>query len=542
MKSQISRRKFLKGAGLGAGAAVAAIAVPQAASAAAPRARTAASANVSYWTPISSNAAATQKSYNDLTCYKEMEKITDVHIDFQHVPNNPQEQEAFNLLVASGKYPDIIEYNFLANYAGGPARAVKDGLLMRLNEFIDGGRLPGFAKVLADHPDWKRMIATDEGDIYCFPFLRGDPGLQTFSGPYVRVDHLEKAGVKSTPKTIDEWTAMFKALKGKDLNGNGKADEYPFTSWLGGRGQDGFSYGGAFVGAFGTTLGYYNDGGTVKYGPVQPAFRDFVALMADWWKQGFIHPDTFTMDAKSYDTQMTTGNIASGVLLVGGGIGRLTTLARPKDSKFKLQGVQYPSLKAGARSAFGQLENVYPGGGSAGITTACRNIDAALKVLDYPYTPAGHMLFNFGVEGQQYDMVNGFPKWKDAIVKPPKLPLAQSIAQHARSNFSGPFVQDIRYLQQYFAFPEQKAAYELWSKEDHSRIMPPVTPTQAESRRYGKIMTEVDSRVREVFAKVVTNAQPLTAWDAFVGELKALSIDEAIGIQQAALGRYLARK
>jgi putative aldouronate transport system substrate-binding protein len=538
MKSKISRRKFLAAAGVGAGAAIASVGSSRVASAARPQA----SATVTYWTPISANAAGTQKSYNELTCYKELEKVTDVHIEFQHVPDNPQAQEAFNLLVASGKYPDIIEYNWLNNYAGGPARAVRDGLIIRLNEFIDGGKLPGFAKVLADHPEWKRMIQTDEGDIYCFPFLRGDPGLQTFSGPYVRMDHLEKAGIKSTPKTIDDWTNMFKAMKGKDLNGNGKADEYPFTSWLFGRGQDGFSYGGAFVGAFGITLGYFNDGGTVKYGPIEPAFKDFVTLMADWWKQGFFHPDTFTMDSKAFDAQMTSGNIGSGVLLVGSGIGRLTTLVRSTNPKFKLQGVQYPGLKPGSRSAFGQLENVYPGGGSAAITTACRNIDAALKVLDYPYTEKGHMLFNFGLEGQQYDMVNGFPKWRDAIVKPAKLPLAQSIAQHARSNFSGPFVQDIRYLQQYFAFPEQKAAYETWSKEDHSRIMPPVTPTQAESRRYGRIMTEVDARLREVFAKVVTNAQPLSAWDAFVGELKSLGIEEAIGIQQAALNRYLARK
>jgi putative aldouronate transport system substrate-binding protein len=549
MKSQISRRKFLKGAGLGAGAALAAMAAPQMASAGAPEAASArpsfrpaaASATLTYWTPLSSNVAATLKSYNDMTCYKELEKITDVHIDFQHVTDNPQAQEAFNLLVASGKYPDIIEYNWLNQYAGGPARAVKDGLVLRLNEFIDGGKLPAFAKVLADHPEWKRMIQTDEGDIYAFPFLRGDPGLQTFFGPYVRKDYLDKLGIQNTPKTMDDWAALFKAMKGKDLNGNGKADEYPFTSWMG-QGQNGFSYSGAFVGAFGTTLGFYNDGGKVKFGPVEPAFRDFIALMADWWKQGFFHPDTFTMDSKAFDAQMTNGNISSGVLFVGSGIGRLTTLSRGANPKFKLQGVQYPSLKPGGRSAFGQLENAYPGGSSAAITSACTNVDAALKVLDYPYSQPGHMLFNFGKEGEQYDMVKGFPKWRDAIVKPPKLPLAQSIAQHARSNFAGPFVQDIRYLQQYFAFPEQKAAYETWSKEDHSRIMPPVTPTQAESRRFGKIMTEVNARVQEVFAKVVTNAVPLETWDAFVGELKALGIDEAIGIQQAALGRYKARK
>ena len=537
MKKSISRRSFLKTAGLGVGAAVAS-AIPRVASAA-PQNQ---GAQLSYWTPIAGNVAGTLKSYNDMTCYKELEKATGVHITFQHVPDNPAAQEAFNLLIASGKYPDIIEYNWLANYAGGPARAVKDGLLQRLNPFLEAGKLPGFAKTLADHPEWKRMIATDEGDIYAFPFLRGDPGLQTFAGPYVRLDHLEKAGVKTTPKTIDDWTALFKALKGKDLNGNGKADEYPFTSWLFGEGHQAFLYSGAFCGAYGTTMTFYNEGGTVKYGPAEPAFRDFVAQLVAWNTAGYIHPDTFTMNQAAWDNQMLNGNISSGVMLVGGGVGRLTTLARPKQPGWKIAGVPYPSLKPGGRSAFGQLENAYPGGASAGITSACRDIDAALKVLDYPYTEAGHMLFNFGVEGQQYDMVKGFPKWKDTIINPTKLPLAQSIAQHARSNFAGPFVQDIRYLQRYFAFPEQKAAYELWSKEDHTRIMPPVTPTQVESRRFGRIMTEVNTRVKQVFAQVVTGRLPLSAWDAFVVELKSLGIDEATGIQQAALARFYARK
>jgi putative aldouronate transport system substrate-binding protein len=529
---------LLKGASLGVGAAIASAALPRTA-AAAPRS---ASAELSYWTPIASNVAGTLKSYNEMTCYKELEKITDVRITFQHVPDNPQSQDAFNLLVASGRYPDIIEYNWLNNYAGGPARAVRDGLIQRLNPFLEAGKLPHFAKVLADHPEWRRMIQTDEGDIYAFPFLRGDPGLQTFAGPWVRMDHLEKAGIKNTPKTIDDWTAMFKTLKGKDLNGNGKADEYPFTTWLFGQGHRAIDYSGAFAGAYGTTLGFYNEGGTVKYGPVEPAFRDFMALLVDWNKQGFIHPDTFTMTQAQWDAQMLNGNISSGVMLVGGGIGRLTTLARPTQPKWKIVGVQYPSLKPGGRSAFGQYENAYPGGASAAITSQCRNVDAALKVLDYPYSPEGGMLFNFGKLGEQYDMVNGFPKWRPNIVNPPKLPLAQSIAQHARSNFSGPFVQDIRYLQQYFAFPEQKAAYETWSKEDHSRVMPPVTPTQAESRRFGRIMTEVNTRVQAGFAKVVTGAVPLSGWDAVVADLKAIGIDEAIGIQQAALTRYVNRK
>jgi putative aldouronate transport system substrate-binding protein len=541
MKTKITRRKFLATAGAAGGAAVAAMVAPRTTSAAAPARPAAQGASVTYWTPLSGNVAATRKSYAELTCYKEMEKITGVKIDFQHVPDNPQAQEAFNLLIASGRYPDIIEWNWLNGYAGGPARAIKDGLLLRLNDFIDKGFLPGFGKVLAEHPEWRRMISTDEGDIYCFPFLRGNPGLQTFSGPYVRKDYLGKLGL-STPKTIADWTNMFKAMKGKDLNGNGKADEYPFTSWLFGRGDESFGYSGAFIGAFGITNGFYNDGGTVKFGPLEPAYKEFLALMADWWKAGYIHPDTFTMAQAAWDAQVINGNIASGVMLVGSGVGRITTLARPGNPKFEIVGVPYPSLQPGGKSAFGQMENAYPGGGSAAITTSCRDVSAALKALDYPYTEAGHMLFNFGKEGEQYDLVKGYPKWRDEIIKPTKLPLAQSIAQHARSNFSGPFVQDIRYLEQYFALPEQKAAYETWSKEDHSRIMPPVTPTQTESRRFGRIMTEVTTRLRTALAKVVTGAQPVSSWDGFVAELKDLGIQEAVEIQQAALGRYYTRK
>jgi putative aldouronate transport system substrate-binding protein len=563
MKSTISRRKFLTVAGMGAGAALlaacgapapaapaepAAPAATQAPAAEAPAAEapaeapaSVAGATLTYWAPLSANVAATLQSFNEMTCYKALQEITGVKLDFQHVPDNPQAVEAFNLLIASGKFPDIIETNWLG-FPGGPAKALKDGVITRLNETIDGGKSPAFAKVLADHPEWRKMILTDEGDIYCYPFLRGDPGLQTFSGPYVRKDYLDKAGVNESPKTIDDWTAMFKALKGQDLNGNGQADEYPFTSWLGGKGQNGYSYGGAFAGAYGTTIGFYNEGGTVKYGPLDPSFKDFLTTVAGWWKEGYVHPDTFTMDAKAFDAQQTSGNIGSGVLLVGGGIGRLTTLARQTDPEFTLEGVIYPSLKAGEKAAFGQMDNVYPGSASAAITTQCTNVDAALTVLDYPYSEAGHLLFNFGVEGQQYDMVNGFPKWRDEIVKPEKLPLAQSIAQHARSNFAGPFVQDIRYLEQYFALPEQKAAYETWGQADLSRVMPPVTPTQDESRDFAKIMSEVNPRLEEVFAKVATNAEPLEAWDAFMGELEQLGIQDAIKIQQAALQRYNARQ
>jgi putative aldouronate transport system substrate-binding protein len=52
------------------------------------------------------------------------------------------------------------------------------------------------------------------------------------------------------------------------------------------------------------------------------------------------------------------------------------------------------------------------------------------------------------------------------------------------------------------------------------------------------VMTEVNTRYDEVFAQVLTGAQPIETWDGFVEELKQIGIDDAIAVQQAALDRY----
>jgi putative aldouronate transport system substrate-binding protein len=136
---------------------------------------------LTYWAPMSTNVAASMKSFGEMGCYTELEKRTGIHLDFQHPPLQ-QEQDQFNLLVASGKYPDVVEFDWLHGYAGGPAKAIKDSVIIRLNDAIDR-YAPNIEQVLSDHPEWRKQMVTDEGDIYCFPFIRSDPLLLTYIGP-----------------------------------------------------------------------------------------------------------------------------------------------------------------------------------------------------------------------------------------------------------------------------------------------------------------------------------------------------------------------
>jgi putative aldouronate transport system substrate-binding protein len=493
---------------------------------------------LSYWVETNSNILVTAPTFNEISLYKELEKRTGIHINFQHPPTGPnQGREQFNLMVASGQYPDVIETNWLTGYyQGGPAKALRDGVIIPLNDKLDEFA-PNLSRLLKENPEWRKQIVTDEGDIYCFPFIRGDPSLQVFGGAVIREDWLKKVGL-DMPTTMDEWHDALVAFKEKDPNGNGNADEWPFSPWSGSfrGGFDGIS---AFIGAWGITTRFTQVDGKVIYGPIQPEFKEFVAMLRSWYEEGLIDPDSVSMDQAGFDARMTGEQLGSGMMLLGGGIGKFMGLMAEKNPEFSLVGAPYPTLNKGDKKLIGQRENLFPGVGAA-ITSSNQNVETTMRWLDYAYSEAGHMLFNFGTEGLSYTMVDDYPTFTDLVMfNPDKLPVAQAMAAHVRSNSSGPFIQDKRYAEQYFQLQQQKDAYVIWQEPTNERLMPPVTPTQEESRRFNTIMNDINTRYEEVFAKVVTGAEPLEAWDTFQQtELPQLGINEAIEIQQAALDRY----
>ena len=146
---------------------------------------------LTYWGELSADKpGASMKSYGEMACYIEQEKRTNIHLEFQHAATG-QVQEQFNLIMASRKFPDIMEYNWLNTYPGGGAKAIKDGVILKLNSLIDQ-YAPNFKNALAKNPEWRKQVVNDDGDIYCFPFLRGDPRLLVFYGPTVRADYMKK--------------------------------------------------------------------------------------------------------------------------------------------------------------------------------------------------------------------------------------------------------------------------------------------------------------------------------------------------------------
>ncbi|MDR6884641.1 ABC transporter substrate-binding protein [Bacillus sp. 3255] len=493
---------------------------------------------LTYWVPNHTAASSQMKTYAEMGMYKELEKVTGVKVEFQHPPiEASQAQEQFNLMIASGGLPDVIEASWGATsgavirYPGGPEKAILDKKIIKLNELIDR-YAPNLKKLLADHPDWKKQISTDEGSIYAFPFLRGDDKVRVFFGPSIRQDWLDKLGLKM-PETIDEWYNVLKAFKEKDPNGNGKADEIPIYL-----DKNLFATDAPFLGAWGINYSFYQDGGKVKYGPIQPAYKEFLATMNKWYKEGLLDKDFAAPNDKLFDNKMTTNLLGATASFNGGGIGKYAGLMKDKDPKFDLEAAPYPVLKAGDKAIWGQKDFAYNGVGAA-ITTANKNPIETVKWLDYAYGEKGDLLFNYGVEGASYKMENGKATFLPEILNPPAgTSIQQAIAKYNRATWSAPFVLSDNFQMQYLALPQQKKALEVWSKPTAERKIPLVSPTQDESSKFASIVTDIQTYQDEMLLKFIMGVEPLDQFDQYVKKIQSMGIDEAIKIQQGALERF----
>lgn len=169
-----------------------------------------------YWVPFGETAKEIITDLSQNEVYQELEKLTNVKIEFVH-PAEGQETEQFNLTIASGDLPDIIEQG--ERYKGGIDRAIADGIYIRLNELVDK-HAPNFKKVIESNEDLKREVYSDQGNLLGFGMITTDASGTSLEvtrenpwcGPFIRKDWLDELGME-IPTTIDEWYTALKAFK-----------------------------------------------------------------------------------------------------------------------------------------------------------------------------------------------------------------------------------------------------------------------------------------------------------------------------------------
>ena len=165
--------------------------------------------SITYWCNLNENIGSYYKDMGESPFGKGLMENTGVDITFLHPPTGG-ENEQFNLLVADGDLPDVMEYHW-QNYPGGPEKAISDGVIVSLNDIIDQ-YCPNLKAYLDANPEIARQCRTDDGNYYAFPFIRGNEELRVTEGLFIRQDWLDELGLE-IPTTIDEWHTVLTAFK-----------------------------------------------------------------------------------------------------------------------------------------------------------------------------------------------------------------------------------------------------------------------------------------------------------------------------------------
>lgn len=487
---------------------------------------------LTYWAELTTNVSINWSNLGDTPFGKGLMENTGAEIEFLHPPAG-QTKEQFSLILADGNLPDLMEYNWTVDYPGGPEKAIKDGVILPLND-IFAKYCPNIVAYLKEHPEVDKAIKTDEGHYYVFPFVRGDEGLLKTIGLMIRQDWLTELGLE-VPTTIDEWHEVLTAFKEKKGIPAPYTFEYTMPQLLA---ADPFTY------AFGTTRSFYlGDDQKVHFGAAEEGYKQYLATMAQWYAEGLIDPDIATLKLDQVSAKMTNGESGASAGQAGSRMGTWTFAARANNPEFELVACPFPTLEKGQSPEYGFTDIPFSGRCSVAITTSCKDIERAARLLDYGYGEAGHIYYNFGNEGVSFEWKDDYPTYTDLVMKNPDgMPIAQAMSSYVRGNYNGPFVQDVRYVEQYYTLPEQRDTIKVWGATNGAaHTLPAITPTSDESKEFSSIMNEINTYRDEMTLKFIFGQESLDNFDTYVKNIEAMGLDRALEIQNAALERYNAR-
>lgn len=474
-------------------------------------------------------------SMGDQECFQLYAEHANVEIEWQHPADGSDANEQLNLIIASNQLPDVILWNW-KGMPGGISKYISEKVILPLNDYMQYA--PNYQAAMDQYPDVAKVIPLDDGTIPAFYQMDPDPRRTTYAGIIMRTDWLETLDLP-IPVTLEEWHDTFKAFKEQDPNGNGVADEIPWT-------ESKDSLLSSFMPAFGIMQGMYinQETGKVDYGPYNAeAFKEFLTTMNSWYQEGLIDPEFATNDSKML-TSKIVGNLGGATYgYVGGGVGTYTKSARVDNPTFSIKGIPGPQAADGKTYMVANDALMKIGGGAA-ITTQCKNPERVAAMIDYGYSEEGQTLLNYGVEGESFTIVDGQETFVDSIMNPSEgLSRVQAVIPYAQPIYGFAKVMDYdAQAQIQYEIEEQNESIENWVTCDTSlMIHPNMTFTTEESSEYSLIYNEIKTYVDEMTLKYILGTESLDSFDQFIQNLQNMNVERMIEIYQGAYDRFQQR-
>jgi putative aldouronate transport system substrate-binding protein len=475
-----------------------------------------------------------------------VEQKTNINIDFDVAPMAQSEnRQKLNLVLAGGQLPDII-MNF-----GIPLNEQQtmadQGLILPLDDLIDQYGYE-FKEVMELYPV-KETFSLADGKMYSMPHINDCYHCQHSHKAWIYKPWLDALGLK-VPTTTDELEQVLLAFKTQDPNGNGIADEIPWSgaqtgSWH--ASMDQFIMN-AFVynPDLGPVRSMYLEDGKIKMAYAEPGWKEGIIYLNKLYKQGLIDPEIFTNDMTKHKGLGEYPDNAIMGFTQAGWPGMFIDWNAGASSRWQ-EYVPVPPLKGptglqqSPATPYG-----FGGTGAAMITKDCKNPEAAFRLIDLFYSYEATMRSVYGRPGQEWVEADagaesitgeGTPRYNVTVAWSEQ---EQSITwQQAAPTFRSTQFR-LEWQQYNPEDPLERLLYQ-WSRDLYApyskpeMIVPPLIFTSEQSKELGTISAALTSYADQMFAAFVTGQQDVnTGWDQYLVGLKTNGLDRFLEIYQEA--------
>lgn len=352
-------------------------------------------------------------TYNDRPvtfdgCYywPAIEQMTNAHISIDwHEADGYASTVAATLLMDVSELPDIVN-----PYAFGIMDLADDGLVVALDDYLE--LMPDIVNAVGE----ERMDAWRQADghIYSIPSVSSVQGSQSM---LVRKDWLDELQM-DMPETWEDWVALWRGIRDHDLNGNGDTeDEIPLALSYG---EDGEKCMTMLMNAFGIKASAdcqfcILDDGTYTMVYEHPKYQEFLNTVAELYKEGIIRRD---FDTYSYNKieEMMKNNVL-GTTMTWAAAASTSEYLRENGDEDALWMAVAPVRGPGGDQMIQERELV---SSSWCITAGAKKagkVENIVRLFNWCFTREGSWLYNYGIEGVSYDVVEEKPVIKKELIE-----------------------------------------------------------------------------------------------------------------------------
>lgn len=464
---------------------------------------------------LTCNGGTKRTDFETMTWWQEVLKRANVDLKLEIIDDSTYGDVAQPRLTAAQDLPDIVKIS------GSETALAKSNVFLPLNELLEDYGY-NINKYFEKYPNVKAALTMEDGNIYYIPyFYTTESNSRTLM---INTQFLAALDMTMDDiKTVDDWYDYLVAVKENDVNGNGDPDDEIPLFMRSGMINLIAMYWGLDIE---NTNGYPTDAdGNVFCAYITDEYREFLEFVNKLYTEGLLYNEFLSANYDMQTAAFSENKVGSIVHFVS----NCTDYSMDINSGWDFYNDE-PIMQILALENKDGNPVVYGRGvigPKFGITANSKDPEAAMKFLDYMYSDEVGILTWYGIEGTEYELVDGEYKFNKIY-------------------FDSNYTDDCGYNMDALAGTQYDYAAkqcETIFKQIHAVAPYTWNPTRVDkyyTTEQQEVLTtyrtDLNTYFKENYTAFMIGTRSLDEWDAYVAGAYEMGVQAVIDVYQEAEG------